>query len=48
MGKVLITGASSGLGLEVGKLFKKKGFEVINLSRNESQFQDISLDLSNS
>ena len=47
MRKVLITGASSGLGLEVGKLFEKKGFEVINLSRNESQFQDISLDLSN-
>jgi len=47
MVKVLITGASSGLGLEVGKLYEEKGFEVVNLSRNKSQFQDISLDLSN-
>lgn len=46
MAKVLITGASSGLGLEVGKLFEKKDFEVINLSRNASPFQDITLDLS--
>jgi NADP-dependent 3-hydroxy acid dehydrogenase YdfG len=44
--RILITGASSGLGLEVGKLFLKKNFEVINLSRKESCFQNISLDLS--
>ena len=47
MKKVLITGASSGLGLEVGKLLLQKNVEVINLSRNKSQFENISLDLTN-
>lgn len=47
MKKILITGASSGLGLEAGKIFQEKNFEVINLSRKESEFQDITLDLSN-
>jgi len=47
MKKVLITGASSGLGLEVGKLLQQKNIEVINLSRNKSQFENISLDLTN-
>ncbi|MBT3395079.1 SDR family NAD(P)-dependent oxidoreductase [archaeon] len=46
MKKVLITGASSGLGLEIGKLCEKKKFQVINLSRNKSPFQDIIVDLS--
>src|SRR3989344_1494664 len=46
MKKAIITGASSGLGLEVGKIFAKKNFEVINLSRTKSQFQNILLDLS--
>ena len=47
MKKILITGASSGLGLEVGKLLQQKKFKVINLSRNKSPFDNISLDLSN-
>ena len=45
MKKALITGASSGLGLAIGKLLKKKGAEAINLSRSKSEFEDISLDL---
>src|SRR3989344_388343 len=45
MNKVLITGASSGLGLEVGKLLQQKHIEVINSSRNKSPFENISLDL---
>ena len=46
MKKVLITGGSSGLGLELGTLMQSKGFEVINLSRSKSQFKNIKLDLS--
>ena len=45
MKKALITGASSGLGLEVGKLLQNKDVKVINLSRSKSSFEDISLDL---
>jgi len=48
MKRVLITGASSGLGLEIGKLLQKNEFEVINLSRKPSSFENVKLDLSNS
>ena len=47
MKKVLITGASSGLGLELGKLLQQQKIEVINLSRHKSPFENISLDLEN-
>lgn len=45
MKKVLITGASSGLGLEIGNLLQQQKIQVINLSRNKSPFENISLDL---
>lgn len=46
MKKVIITGASSGLGKEIG-LILKEDYEVINISRNSSEFTDIKCDLSN-
>jgi len=47
MKKALITGASNGLGLEIGKLLQEKNINVINLSRTKSKFENISLDLTN-
>ena len=47
MKKVLITGASSGLGLAVGKQLQQKNIKVINLSRTKSPFENILLDLTN-
>jgi NADP-dependent 3-hydroxy acid dehydrogenase YdfG len=47
MKKVIITGASSGLGKEIGKILKEKNIKVLNLSRNKSIFENIYLDLSN-
>ncbi|PLW80332.1 hypothetical protein C0585_03375 [Candidatus Woesearchaeota archaeon] len=46
MKKAIITGASSGLGLEIGNLLKNDSFEVINISRKDSPFNDIKCDLS--
>jgi 3-oxoacyl-[acyl-carrier protein] reductase len=46
MKKAIITGASSGLGFETGKLLKEKGVQVINVSRKESEFENIKADLS--
>ena len=39
--KCLITGASSGLGLELTKLLIRQGAEVIMLCRNESKAKEI-------
>lgn len=36
MKTVVITGASSGIGLDTAKLFAKNGFEVVNISRTPS------------
>jgi NADP-dependent 3-hydroxy acid dehydrogenase YdfG len=47
MKKVIITGASSGLGLEIGKLLKNNGVEVVNISTSNSPFTNIKTDLSN-
>ena len=33
-GKILITGGTSGLGLELVKLFLKKGYEIVATGRN--------------
>lgn len=41
----MITGASSGLGLEIGNALEVKGVRVINLSRSKTKFQDIYIDL---
>lgn len=40
---ILITGASSGVGLEVAKLYKKEGKKVVNVSRRESKFADVNI-----
>ncbi len=48
MKKALITGASSGLGLEIGKLLhKEEKATIVNLSRNKSPFENIAVDLAN-
>lgn len=45
MKKALITGASSGLCKEIGSLLALRHVEVVNLSRNESEFRDVKVDL---
>lgn len=48
MKKALITGASSGLGLEIGKVLQKEEkATIINLSRKRSPFENITVDLAN-
>ena len=47
MKKAIITGASTGLGLEVGRQLVEKGVSVVNVSRKESPFTDITVDLGN-
>lgn len=46
MDKAIITGASSGLGEKIGLKLKEKNFQIINISRNNSEFNDINCDLS--
>lgn len=58
--KALVTGASSGLGLEVCKLLAQRGYDIVGVSRHEGEFaklkddfkerkfEFISFDLSNS
>ncbi|MFT4305119.1 MAG: SDR family oxidoreductase [Candidatus Woesearchaeota archaeon] len=45
MKKAIITGASSGLGKEIGNLLKEKDVEVVNISTSKSEFIDIKTDL---
>lgn len=40
---IVITGASSGIGLELAQLYQKDGKKVINISRHESKFADINI-----
>lgn len=40
---IVITGASSGLGLEIAKLYKESGKTVVNVSRRESEFADVNI-----
>lgn len=40
---IIITGASSGLGKELAKLYKEAGKTVVNVARHESEYADINL-----
>jgi short-subunit dehydrogenase len=40
---IVITGASSGIGLELAKLYQEEGKKVINISRHESEFADVNV-----
>ncbi len=42
---VLITGASSGIGLEFASLFAKDGYHLVLNARNESRLQEIADEL---
>ncbi|RZT24195.1 SDR family NAD(P)-dependent oxidoreductase [Fictibacillus sp. BK138] len=42
---VLITGASSGIGLEFASLFAKDGYHLVLIARNESRLQEIADEL---
>ena len=42
----LITGGSSGIGYELAKLFAKDGYELILVSRTESELQRVASELS--
>ena len=41
----LITGATSGIGLELARLFAKDGFKLVILARNEAELQSTSTEL---
>jgi len=43
---IIITGASSGLGKEIAKIYKESGKTVINISRRECEYADINICLS--
>ena len=45
---VVITGASSGIGELTGKMFQDRGYDVINISRSKSLFNDYTGDISDS
>ncbi len=40
---IVITGASSGIGLELAKLYQKDGKKVVNISRRESEFAEVNI-----
>ncbi len=40
---IVITGASDGLGIEVAKLYKEAGKQVVNLSRRECEYADVNI-----
>lgn len=44
-GRVLITGASSGLGLELTKLFAKDGYDLILVARNVVKLEQVKTEL---
>lgn len=47
MKTALITGATTGIGLELAKLFAKNKFNLVIVSRNASRLKDVSESLSN-
>lgn len=42
---VLVTGATSGIGLELAKLFAKDGYDIVNVARDEAKLKDVASDL---
>lgn len=40
---IVITGASDGLGLQLARVFKEAGKQVINVSRTDSEYADVNL-----
>lgn len=42
---VLVTGATSGIGLELAKLFAQDGYDIVHVARNESKMKDVASDL---
>ena len=44
---VLITGASAGIGYEFSKVFSKKGYNLVLVSRNEQKLKAVSEELEN-
>lgn len=46
-GNVLITGASSGIGWEMAKLFAKENFRVVAVARNEAKLLDLKGEIAN-
>ncbi len=46
--KALITGASSGIGLEITRYLNKKGFELILVAKNKEKLEKVGLEFKNS
>ena len=44
MKNVIITGTSSGIGLELVKIFSKEDFNVISLSRSDLSFKPLMIE----
>ncbi len=42
---VLVTGATSGIGLELAKLFAQDGYDIVHVARNEAKMTDLASDL---
>ena len=43
--KALVTGASSGIGRDIARYLKEKGYELILVSKTESKLKNISKEL---
>ena len=39
--KVLITGASSGIGRDMAKILSKKGYDLVLVARDEEKLQEV-------
>lgn len=42
---VLVTGATSGIGLELAKLFAQEGYDIVHVARDEAKMKDVANDL---
>ena len=43
--KVLLTGASSGIGKEMAKILNKKGYDLVLVARDEEKLKDVKNEL---